>query len=86
MNPAGPPSAKPEISAMSVVGTTFGIGENATRPATASAASAAIRATICDGGFERSYQTTPATRASARSANVAASQLIALLPRARASA
>src|SRR5829696_3283436 len=37
---------------MSVVGTTFGMGEKATRPATEIAASAATSATIWEGGRE----------------------------------
>ena len=48
-SPGRAPRAKPAISVMSVVGTTFGIGEKATRPATEIAASAATRATICEG-------------------------------------
>ena len=47
------------ISTMSVVATTFGIGAKTSRPATASAASAATSATIRAGGRERSYQAKP---------------------------
>ena len=46
---------------MSVVGLTLGKAANAIRPAIASAASAATRATTWDGGRERSYQANPAS-------------------------
>ena len=49
-------------STMSVVGLTLGKAAKAIRPAIASAASAATRATTCDGGRERSYQAKPASR------------------------
>ena len=66
--PGAAPTANPVISTMSVVATTFGIGVKTSRPATASAASAATRATMRAGGRERSYQAKPPTRTAARSA------------------
>ena len=50
---------------MSVVGLTLGKAAKAIRPAIASAASAATRATTCAGGRERSYQAKPAEQAGA---------------------
>ena len=51
---------------MSVVGLTLGKAAKAMRPAIASAASAATRATTCDGGRERSYQAKPASMTAPR--------------------
>ena len=50
------------------------------RPAIASAASAATRATTCDGGRERSYQAKPASRTAPRIRKLASCQLIASPP------
>src|SRR5262249_51058279 len=82
-NPGAAPREKPAISVMSVVGTTFGIGEKATLPATEIAASAATSATICEGGRERSYQANPPSRVAPRIAKAAASQVIARSPRSK---
>ena len=65
---------------MSVVGLTFGIAAKASRPTTASAASAATSASTRAGGFSRSYQPKPAARASASSSIEAACQLTAPPP------
>ena len=65
------------IRTMSVVATTFGIGARTRRPAIASAASAATRATKRALGRERSYHQKPATTISPSPANTAACQLIA---------
>ena len=53
---------------MSVVATTFGIGASTSRPATASAASAATSAIIRAVGRERSYQAKPADEDERRAA------------------
>ncbi len=55
---------------MSVVATTLGIGASTSRPATASAASAATRATRRAVGRERSYHQKPPTSTSARPVKV----------------
>src|SRR3954465_12003284 len=54
---------------MSLVGLTFGIGANAIRPTTASAASAATSATTLAGGRERSYQPNPSASTAASTKN-----------------
>ena len=82
--PGAAPIAYPEKITMSVVATTFGIAAKARRPATASAASAATRATTCDGGRDRSYQANPASRTAPRTTKLQASQLIPDLPQAPA--
>src|SRR5512146_1373451 len=60
---------------MSVVGFTLGKAAKAIRPAIASAARAATRATTCDGGRERSYQAKPARRTAPRMRKLVSSQL-----------
>ena len=67
---------------MSVVGLTLGKAAKAIRPAIASAASAATRATTCAGGRERSYQAKPPSRTAPRIRKLASSQVINLAPRA----
>src|SRR5215208_1242775 len=79
-NPGGPPRVKPAIRVMSVVGTTLGIGENATRPATEIAASAATSATVCEGGRERSYQANPPSSVNTRTSIAASPHLIGPAP------
>src|SRR4051812_32503795 len=74
--PAAGPSAYPAKMTMSVVGLTLGKAAKATRPAIASAASAATRATTCAGGRERSYQPKPASRTAARIKKLTSCQLI----------
>src|SRR3954466_8625046 len=64
---------------MSVLGTTFGIGEKATRPATEIAARAATRATIWEGGRERSYQANPPSSVRVSTAITPACQLTGTL-------
>ena len=63
---------------MSVVGLTFGIGANASRPSAASAASVATSASTFADGCARSYQAKPAASASERGArNEASCQVMA---------
>ena len=71
---------------MSVVGLTLGKAAKAIRPAIASAARAATRATTCDGGRERSYQAKPARRTAPRIRKLVSSQLIGPPPRRGAAA
>ena len=79
--PGAAPREKPAIRVTSVVGTTFGIGEKATRPATEIAASAATSATIWEGGRERSYQAKPPSSVAPSMAMAASPQLIEPAPR-----
>ena len=60
---------------MSVVGLTLGSAAKAIRPAIASAARAATRATTWEVGRERSYQAKPPSRAAPRIRKLASSQL-----------
>src|SRR3954452_197960 len=61
---------------MSVVGLTFGIAANASRPTTASAAIAATTATTRAGGRSRSYQPKPKASAMPSRTTEAACQLM----------
>src|SRR4051794_126691 len=79
-NPGTAPSAYPANRTMSVVGLTFGKAANASRPTTASAASAATTAITRAGGRSRSYQAKPHASATARRASEEACQLIAEPP------
>ena len=74
-NPGAPPSAYPDSSTMSVVGFTFGNGANASRPTTASAASAATSASTRADGRERSYHANATARPNPRIANEASCQV-----------
>src|SRR3954451_3275063 len=65
---------------MSVVGFTFGKAAKATRPAIASAASRATKATTWAGGRERSYQAKPASSTVPRIRRLATSQVIGRRP------